>query len=63
MSPLQSCPDVTFALSNLMSPRTDLWCPLLMSFCRFYGLGEEVISSRLAEIPEQAYRPAAHMVR
>jgi len=34
-----------------------------MSFCRFYGLGEEVISSRLAEIPEQAYRPAAHMVR
>lgn len=34
----------------------DLWRPLMMSFCRFYGLGEEVHSSRLAEIPEEAYR-------
>ena len=33
------------------------WRPLMMSFCRFYGLGAEVHPSRLAEIPESAYRP------
>ncbi len=36
----------------------DRWRPLMMSFCRFYGLGGEVHPSRLAEIPESAYRVA-----
>jgi flavin reductase (DIM6/NTAB) family NADH-FMN oxidoreductase RutF len=35
----------------------DRWRPLMMSFCRFYGLGDQVHPSRLAEIPESAYRP------
>lgn len=35
----------------------DRWRPLIMSFCQFYGLGERVHPSRLAEIPESAYRP------
>ncbi|HEV8580879.1 MAG TPA: flavin reductase family protein [Thermoanaerobaculia bacterium] len=35
----------------------DAWRPLIMSFCQFYGLGERVHPSRLAEIPESAYRP------
>jgi flavin reductase (DIM6/NTAB) family NADH-FMN oxidoreductase RutF len=35
----------------------DAWRPLIMSFCRFYGLGGEVHPSRLAEIPERMYRP------
>lgn len=39
------------------------WRPLMMSFCRFYGLGEEVFPSTLAEIPESSYRPVAHMAR
>ncbi|AXC14091.1 hypothetical protein ACPOL_4829 [Acidisarcina polymorpha] len=39
------------------------WRPLMMSFCRFYGLGEEVFPSTLAEIPESFYRPVAHMAR
>jgi flavin reductase (DIM6/NTAB) family NADH-FMN oxidoreductase RutF len=35
----------------------DAWRPLIMSFQRFYGLtGEQVADSRLAEIPESAYR-------
>lgn len=33
------------------------WRPLLMSFQRFFGMGDEVHPSRLAEIPESAYRP------
>jgi flavin reductase (DIM6/NTAB) family NADH-FMN oxidoreductase RutF len=41
----------------------DRWRPLLMSFCRFYGLGEELRESTLSQIPELAYRPAAHMSR
>lgn len=28
----------------------DKWKPLIMSFCEFYGLGENVHSSRLAKI-------------
>ena len=32
------------------------WRPLIMSFCQFFGLGEMVHPSRLAEIPESAYR-------
>ena len=39
------------------------WRPLIMSFCKFYGLGEQVWQSTLAEIPEAAYRPVAHMTR
>jgi flavin reductase (DIM6/NTAB) family NADH-FMN oxidoreductase RutF len=36
----------------------DAWRPLIMSFQRFYGLSEEqVAGSRLAEIPEELYRP------
>lgn len=34
----------------------DLWKPLIMSFCRYYGLGEELVVSKLAEIPEGQYR-------
>jgi flavin reductase (DIM6/NTAB) family NADH-FMN oxidoreductase RutF len=34
----------------------NLWRPLIMSFCRFYGLGEELVESRLARIPEGQYR-------
>lgn len=41
----------------------DKWRPLLMSFCRFYGLGERVGYSTLAEIPEDLYRPVAQMQR
>jgi hypothetical protein len=39
------------------------WRPLIMSFCRFYGLGEEIYESTLAKIPESSYRPVAHMRR
>jgi flavin reductase (DIM6/NTAB) family NADH-FMN oxidoreductase RutF len=41
--------------SNRIDP--DRWRPLIMSFCNFYGLGEQVHDSRLAEIPEDLYRP------
>lgn len=34
----------------------DKWRPLIMSFQRYYGLGEEVHPSRLATIPEAMYR-------
>ncbi len=33
------------------------WRPLIMSFCQFFGLGEILHSSTLAEIPEDTYRP------
>lgn len=39
----------------------DKWRPLIMSFCRFYGLADQIHESRLAEIPEESYRPAQHM--
>ena len=39
----------------------DRWRPLIMSFCQFYGLGERVHASRLAEIPEHAYRPTGNV--
>lgn len=32
------------------------WRPLIMSFQRFFGLGDEVHPSTLAKIPESAYR-------
>jgi flavin reductase (DIM6/NTAB) family NADH-FMN oxidoreductase RutF len=41
----------------------DKWRPLIMSFCRFYGLGEEIFESTLAKITESSYRPVAHMTR
>lgn len=47
--------------SNHIDP--DKWRPLIMSFCQFYGLGEKAGHSTLAEIPEEAYRPVAHMAR
>ena len=47
--------------ANRIDP--DKWRPLIMSFCRFYGLGEEVFASTLAEIPESSYRPVATMMR
>jgi flavin reductase (DIM6/NTAB) family NADH-FMN oxidoreductase RutF len=39
------------------------WRPLIMSFCQFYGLGGQLRSSILAEIPESCYRPVPHMER
>ena len=33
------------------------WKPLIMNFCEFFGLGDIVHHSTLAEIPESAYRP------
>ena len=41
----------------------DAWRPLIMSFCQFYGLDSKVHSSRLAEIPESAYRPRSRETR
>lgn len=35
----------------------DKWSPLIMSFQKFYGLSSQVHSSRLADIPEEAYAP------
>ncbi|TGD84535.1 flavin reductase family protein [Mycolicibacterium sp. CH28] len=32
------------------------WRPLIMSFCRYYGLGPELVESELARIPETQYR-------
>jgi len=32
------------------------WRPLIMSFQRFYALGPELSTSRLAKIPESMYR-------
>jgi len=32
------------------------WRPLIMNFCEFFGLGDVVHHSTLAEIPESAYR-------
>jgi flavin reductase (DIM6/NTAB) family NADH-FMN oxidoreductase RutF len=34
----------------------DLWKPIIMSFCRYYGLGPELAMSKLARIPEEQYR-------
>ncbi len=36
----------------------DKWRPLMMSFQKFYGLGEELHPSRLATIREELYRNA-----
>lgn len=34
----------------------DKWRPLIMSFQRYYGVGDEVHESTLAKIPEESYR-------
>jgi hypothetical protein len=34
----------------------DAWRPLIMSFQKFYGLGDQVRPSTLASIPEAVYR-------
>ncbi|HEX6307151.1 MAG TPA: flavin reductase family protein [Longimicrobiales bacterium] len=40
------------------------WRPLIMSFSQFFGLTDDVVhGSRLAEIPESAYRPRAAATR
>jgi flavin reductase (DIM6/NTAB) family NADH-FMN oxidoreductase RutF len=44
----------TAGSENRIDP--DRWRPLIMSFQRFYGLGSELRPSRLADIPEDAYR-------
>jgi flavin reductase (DIM6/NTAB) family NADH-FMN oxidoreductase RutF len=33
----------------------DKWKPLIMSFQKFYGLGDQVLDSKLSEIPEALY--------
>jgi hypothetical protein len=38
---------------NRVNP--DKWKPLIMSFQKFYGLGDQVHPSRLATIPEVLY--------
>ncbi len=50
---------VKAGVKNHIDP--DKWRPLIMSFCEFYGLGEKLRRSRLAEIPEEMYRPAPQM--
>jgi hypothetical protein len=47
--------------SNHIDP--DNWWPVIMSFAQFYGLGDRVQPSRLAEIPEESYRPFVAMSR
>ena len=41
--------------SNRVDP--DKWRPLIMSFQQFYGLGQQVHASTLAQVPERLYRP------
>jgi flavin reductase (DIM6/NTAB) family NADH-FMN oxidoreductase RutF len=41
----------------------DKWRPLIMNFCKFYGLGPMLHPSRLAEIPESMYRPPSALAR
>ena len=40
--------------ANRIGP--DRWKPIIMSFCRYYGLGSELAVSKLARIPEEQYR-------
>ena len=42
-----------FGSRNRVDP--DKWRPLIMSFQKFYGLGEQVNESRRASIPEILY--------
>jgi flavin reductase (DIM6/NTAB) family NADH-FMN oxidoreductase RutF len=48
-------PDILMdGLSNRVDP--DKWRPLIMSFQRYYAVGDEVHESTLAKIPEEKYR-------
>ena len=48
-------PDILMdGFANRVDP--DKWRPLIMSFQRYYGLGDEVHDSTLARIPEDSYR-------
>lgn len=48
-------PDILMdGLPNRVDPNK--WRPLMMSFQRYYGFGEEVHESTLAKIPEELYR-------
>lgn len=48
-------PDILMdGLPNRVDP--DKWRPLIMTFQRYYGVGEEVHESTLAKIPEEIYR-------
>lgn len=48
-------PDIMMdGLINRVDP--DKWRPLIMSFQRYYGVGDEVHPSTLAKIPEEIYR-------
>lgn len=48
-------PDILMdGLHNRVDPNK--WRPLMMSFQRFYGLGNELQESTLANIPEEIYR-------
>lgn len=40
--------------ANRIDP--DKWRPLIVSFQQFYGLGPRLRDSRLASVPESAYR-------
>jgi flavin reductase (DIM6/NTAB) family NADH-FMN oxidoreductase RutF len=43
---------------------SDKWNPLIMSFAQYYGLAPgRLLPSKLAEIPEEQYRPAEKMSR
>jgi flavin reductase (DIM6/NTAB) family NADH-FMN oxidoreductase RutF len=53
--------ETLLAKGTLNHINPDKWRPLIMSFCRFYGLSGEVHRSTLADIPEEAYRPASTM--
>lgn len=53
---VHACPEILRETDpNRIDP--DLWRPLIMNFCNFYGLGGQIHPSRLAEIPEAMYRP------
>jgi len=39
------------------------WRPLIMNFCEFFGLGDVVHHSTLAEIPEESYRAKPQLMR
>jgi flavin reductase (DIM6/NTAB) family NADH-FMN oxidoreductase RutF len=48
-------PDILMdGLPNRVDPNK--WRPLIMSFQRYYGIGEEIHESTLAKIPEEMYR-------
>jgi flavin reductase (DIM6/NTAB) family NADH-FMN oxidoreductase RutF len=47
--------------ANRIDP--DRWRPLIMSFAQFYGIGDRVHDSTLAEIPEESYRPKPPVAR